>query len=247
MKRVLAISDIHGYIDPLQRLLEEVKYRFEADQLIFLGDYVDRGPDSKAVIELVRQLVKDGLAIALRGNHDQMFLDFLTNRNNDAMADTLFIRNGGMSTIQSYYGLNWFDENNQRGSIARAREFILSNYKHHVEFLRSLPFYHETERHLFVHAGINTRHEDWRRQPKEDFLWIRGEFINNPHSAGKMVVFGHTPTVNIHDNLAIWFSGDKIGIDGGCAFGYQLNCLEITEDGYKTYSVPQKIMTEEAV
>jgi|SRR5690606_12147363 len=80
MERILAISDIHGCCDELNRLLELVKYNFTTDQLILLGDYVDRGFKSKDVIHKIKVLTDEG-AIALRGNHDQMFIDWLVSIN----------------------------------------------------------------------------------------------------------------------------------------------------------------------
>ncbi|WP_010497731.1 metallophosphoesterase family protein [Paenibacillus elgii] len=236
--RTLVISDIHGCYDEFVDLLSVVKYEPTDDELILLGDYCDRGFKSKEVIELILNLHKESNAIALRGNHDQMFLDALNGGD-----DYIFLHNGGVNTIESYCGLNWF-ENYQGFDFNRyleAKKFILKHYKHHIEFLNSLPFYHETEEFIFTHAGLNPFYENWKEQPNDNFLWIRDIFINNLTQVDKTVIFGHTPTINIQDeDCGIWFGGDKIGIDGGCCFGFQMNCLEICEEGYKTHYVESK-------
>jgi serine/threonine protein phosphatase 1 len=232
--RTLIISDIHGCYDEFNALLKQVGYNPYEDQLVLLGDYVDRGQKSKEVVEQIRNLVKDYNVIALRGNHDQMFLDAL---NNDE--DYIFLHNGGIHTIESYCGLNWFEDcggfDYERYIVAK--KFIKSNYGEHIDFLESLPHYHEDDSHIYVHAGLNPSYENWREQPVENFIWIRDIFLNNRTGVDKTVIFGHTPTVNLQETSSIWFSGDKIGVGGGCCFGYALNCLEISQDGYLEYSV----------
>ncbi|WP_054941441.1 hypothetical protein [Paenibacillus ihuae] len=119
----------------------------------------------------------------------------------------------------------------------RIKQWIRPAYKHHLDFLSSLPLYYETEHHLFVHAEIDAALTDWKTQKDYDFIWIREPFYNHPvMNTTKTVVFGHTSTFEFQDNPGIWFSPleDKIGIDGGCAYGEQMNCLEIGDEGYKT-------------
>lgn len=236
MKRTLVISDIHGCYDEFNLLLDTIKYNPDHDKLILLGDYCDRGPKSKEVIEKAMSLVNDHGVVALRGNHDQMFIHALDDRDDD-----LFLYNGGLSTIQSYCGLDWFDPNGfdyQR--YQEAKQFIRKHYKHHIDFLKSLPVYHEDDKYIYVHAGLNPFYSDkWRTQPTENFLWIRDEFINSPTNLDKVVIFGHTPT-SYFDCEGIWFGRDKIGVDCGCVFGYKLGCLEIGEEGYRTYYVPKR-------
>lgn len=232
-KKILAISDIHGCLNEFQSLLKRVKYNPKDFQLILVGDYIDRGPKSRETIDFVRSLREEG-AIVLRGNHDQMFIDFIRK------LDTLILHNGGMMTLKSYHGELPLGQQD----VINCYNVIKNEYIDHIEFLESLPFYHETEDHLFVHAGIDPYFgKDWKSQMlPEEMVWIRDEFIYNDIDIGKTVVFGHTPVINIHQKPDVWFGKNKIGIDGGCAFGYQLNALEIKNvDGkniYKTYSHP---------
>ncbi|TVY09833.1 metallophosphoesterase family protein [Paenibacillus cremeus] len=242
-KRTFVISDIHGCHDEFNKLLKECGYNSKTDHLILLGDYVDRGFKSKEVVSQVMKLVYEDDAIALRGNHDQMFLDIFS----DEPDDYLFLHNGGISTIESYCGLNWFEgyQGFDYMRYLQAKEFILKHYTNHIQFLRSLRCHYEDDNHIYVHAGLHPMYENWKEQPAEHFIWIRDIFLNNKTSVDKMVVFGHTPTVNLHNSAEVWFSEEKIGIDGGCVFGYKLNCLEIIEGSYNTHSVDSRLKRDD--
>ncbi|MNG06831.1 diadenosine tetraphosphatase [compost metagenome] len=112
-------------------------------------------------------------------------------------------------------------------------------YGEHISFLRDLPLYAEDERHLFVHAGIHPDYShNWREQPEREFMYVKEPFWGRPTGLNTKVVFGHTRAAELHGRPSVWFSGDKIGIDGGCAYGQQLNGLEITDSGYAVWSVP---------
>lgn len=234
IKRILGISDIHGCYDELVCLLDKVKYNPAADQLILLGDYTDRGFKSKQVLDKVIQLVEEG-AIALRGNHCQMFLDWLTLT--DDYAAINFFSNGGFQTVESYVGYNWFEAGYEGVRAEEAREYICKHYKDHIELLSKLPYYFETEDFIFVHAGINPHLDDWKQSTKESMIWIREEFLDNLHQQKKFVVHGHTPSKYLHGSHDIFHGDWKIGIDGACAYGGQLNCLEIKDGQLKQYSV----------
>lgn len=198
MSRILAIGDIHGTLDKLQMLLADIYWDPDKDTLLFIGDYVDRGPDSAGVIDhiLGLKLWSENI-ICLRGNHEQLFLDFLEGKNVQS-----FLYNGGQTTIESYGGSD--------GGIPQA----------HYDFLRSLPYYHETDEYIFVHAGLR----DGRRiheQDEHDLLWIREEFIYSDYDHGKRVIYGHTPS------RGPVVQPNKIGIDTGAVYGGYLTCLEI--------------------
>lgn len=232
MGRILVISDIHGMYDEFIQLLKKVEYSSVSDKLVLLGDYTDRGFKSREVIELVRLLVEVNRAVAIRGNHDEMFLKWL--EKGDEYSAFIFFNNGGLATIESYCGLNWFEKGETHET---ARDFILTHYPHHVEFLKSLPIYHETDEYIFVHAGIDPLQEDWKQTPKDEMIWIRDMFFRNKTNLDKVVVFGHTPCVHIHGTDDIYFGVDKIGVDGGCCYGLQLNCLVIEDGEYQMFSV----------
>ncbi|PWW45465.1 MULTISPECIES: metallophosphoesterase family protein [Paenibacillus] len=232
MKRTIMISDIHGCIDQLDQILQLTEYNSTKDKLILLGDYVDRGPNSKEVVDKVIQLVMNHNAIALRGNHDQRLVDLI---NSDSVTvRSKFLEHGGKQTLQSY------DINNEEISdeiLNQAIEFIKTHYYHHNDYISKLPFYHEDKDHIYVHAGLNPNFIDWKNQPEHDFMYIKDEFIRARFDLNKKIIFGHTKTIDIHGTSDIWFSDDKIGIDGGCAYGMQLNCLIFQEESYITEQI----------
>lgn len=203
-RRILTIGDIHGCNDKLKLLLGRVGIDPIHDTLIFLGDYLDRGPDARGVIDTLLDLKeKCPNLICLQGNHESMFLNYYL-RGQD---EELFLYNSGRITLDSY-GLTVAD--------ARAR---IGFPEHHLNFLASLPLRHETEEYLFVHAGLRPGIPIDRQSP-EDLLWIRSEFINARWDFGKTIVFGHTP----FDKPLI--ERNKIGIDTGAVYGGCLTCIE---------------------
>ncbi|WAA10970.1 metallophosphoesterase family protein [Fervidibacillus albus] len=231
--RTLVISDIHGCFDEWMELLDLVNYTIGQDRLILLGDYVDRGPKSKEVIDHVMELAKEEEVIVLKGNHDERFVSLIETGN--PRVREMFFKYGGFETLKSYipdFSMEQFEE---------AVDFIRNEFHHHIEFLNRTKLYFEDERFIYVHAGLNPKFKNWKEQPEKDFYTIREPFLNGSMNTEKRIVFGHTATPLIHESGDIWISGEKIGVDGGCVFGYQLNCLEISPDGKWTqYSVPSK-------
>ncbi len=234
MKRTLVISDIHGCHTSFNDLLTLMKYTPGEDQLLLLGDFVDRGPHSRDVVEQVIRLVRNDGAIAIQGNHDERLVDVVLERSEQSLMK--FSGHGGRQTAESYTGIR---QGPMDAIIVKMRQTIKERYPHHLEFLSRLPYYHEDDHFIYVHAGLNPSYINWKEQPKRDFLYIKGPFLNRPTSVSKTVIFGHTKTIDIHGKPDIWFGNGKIGIDGGCASGHQLNGLEITgPDQLRTYSVP---------
>lgn len=226
MKRILAISDIHGSIDLLEQLLEKVQYHPEKDQLILLGDYVDRGPNAKAVIEKVMELHHEG-AIVLKGNHEDMMLKALTTDEERAWNHWV-VRNGGDKTLQSY----GFEEEELK--INEEKPFqkpVLKNdtLTKHLTFIKSLHPLTELNQYIFVHAGVDPTQSIHETDPYR-LMWIRDEFYEH-YKGDQTVIFGHTPTPHLHKNkknFSIYFGDNQIiGIDGGAVYGGQLNCLSL--------------------
>ncbi|MDQ6421758.1 metallophosphoesterase family protein [Paenibacillus sp. LHD-117] len=234
MKRMVMISDIHGCIQQLDRLLQLIAFHPKEDQLILLGDYVDRGPNSKETVNKVIELVREQGAIALRGNHDQRLVDLI--RNDSHAIRSKFLQHGGAQTIQSYCDLD-LDHDVTDEILDQAIETIRVRYSHHIDFLSDLPLYHEDENHIYVHAGLNPAFANWKEQSEHDFMYIKDPFIRSDFDLGKTVVFGHTRAMAIHGSADVWFGRDKIGIDGGCAYGMQLNGLIYQDEIYKTVRI----------
>ncbi len=212
--RIFAIGDIHGYLNKLEALMRKIKPDPDRDELVFLGDYVDRGPNSKEVVEMVLEIRKAfPRTTCLMGNHEFTLLDYLTYRKDP----WTFFLNGGIETIHSYE--------------LTGEDMESKIPEEHLAFFNSLKPYYETEHYIFVHAGLREGvplHE----QTLDDLVWIRREFIESKQDFGKLVIFGHTPFPKplVHPN--------KIGIDTGAGYGGTLTCLELPGRlFYSTYGV----------
>lgn len=230
MSRILMISDIHGCSKELNELLDKINYDETKDTLILLGDYVDRGPCSKETVDRVMELVKKRNVIALRGNHDQRLVDFILTE--DPLVQNKFVTHGGLQTVQSY--CECIDAYVTQVPLEQFRDHMRMQYMHHIDFLSSLPLYHEDSYHVYVHAGLNPEYMDWKLQPDHDFMYIKSDFHRSKPWTSKRVIFGHTRTSELHDTSDVWFGEGKIGIDGGCAYGQQLNCLIYEAGEYTT-------------
>ncbi|MBI3301215.1 MAG: serine/threonine protein phosphatase [Deltaproteobacteria bacterium] len=209
--RFFIVGDIHACPQELEALLTSLSLQPE-DQLVCLGDYVDRGPGAREVVDLLLGLQADAVCdlTFLKGNHEDMFLDFLGYRGHYGEA---FLFNGGNATVKSY-GLS---------PALTGREAAAELPPAHLEFLLALKTLHPVGETLCVHAGVNPL-RSLEEQSEEELLWIRQEFIFHPHVLPYTVVFGHTPQREVFFDLPY-----KVGIDTGLAYGGKLSCLEVTE------------------
>lgn len=232
MKRILAISDIHGEIDLLEQLLAKAKYDSSKDQLILLGDYVDRGSNSMAVVKKAIELQQKG-AIVLKGNHDDMMIKALTTDDERSWKHWA-VRNGGDHTLNSY-GFTEEDytlKDDETFVKPILHDPILTK---HIDFIQTLPPFVEYGGYIFVHAGVDPN-ITIEETDSYRLMWIRDEFFNH-YKGEKTVIFGHTPAPNLHKekgNFSVYFGDNNIiGIDGGAVYGGQLNCLVLpTMDVY---------------
>jgi serine/threonine protein phosphatase 1 len=208
VERIFAIGDIHGCYDPLVRLLGRIPIDWSRDRLVFMGDYIDRGPQSFEVIEhLIEVQKRHPETVFLKGNHEQMLADYLSGK--DRMT---YLYNGGQQTLDSYL----------RNASAPGRYPIPEA---HLRFFESLQLMFESENYIFVHAGLR-KGLPLERQRPEDLLWIRENFVDTRHSFGKRVVFGHTP----FDEPRV--ESNKIGIDTGAVYGNKLTCVQLPEEEF---------------
>ena len=205
MGNLFAIGDIHGHFDKLTALIEKIPIDFQRDRLVFLGDYIDRGPHSYEVVEYVIGL-KAGhpLTVCLMGNHEEMLLDYLA-----GVDQMTYLLNGGRHTIDNYLTHADLD----------GRQIVPPR---HLAFFNSLEDYFETEDYIFVHAGLQPK-VPLVDQKTRDMRWIRKPFINSRHDFGKQVVFGHT---RLSKPLLM---RNKIGIDTGVAYGGVLTCVQLPD------------------
>lgn len=211
MKRTFAIGDIHGCLNQLEDLLDKIAPTRD-DLVVFLGDYVDRGPKILETVDFLIAFAKEVPCIFLKGNHEQMFLEFLEFGANK----TLFFANGGMRTVQSYMKPDLFTSYSQ---VARTMR------EDHRDFYAGLRWYHEDESYIYVHAGVRPG-IPMERQESQDLMWIRDEFIFSPTGLQKKVVFGHTPFARP------LVKEDKIGIDTGAIYGGVLTAIELPKETF---------------
>ena len=230
-----AIGDIHGQL----AMLDGALARIEADggpdaRIVFLGDYTDRGPDSRGVLDRLTAGQEEGRDwITLLGNHDRMFAWFMedTPRHDPHLLvgyHWLHDRLGGTETLDSY-GLQFDDRTRLEDLHARAKGAVP---RRHVDFLRSLKPMHETPEIAFVHAGIHPG-VPLAKQSENDLIWIRQSFHNYSGRHPKLIVHGHTPV----DRPGHY--GNRINLDGGAGYGRPLSaavfegrsCWLLTEYG----------------
>lgn len=205
MERIFAVGDIHGCSSKLEDIMKLMDIDAKNDMLVFMGDYIDRGKDPKGVVDIVlnlRERIKK--VVCLLGNHEQMFLDYLS----DDKFKKFFLANGGESTIASY------------GFVKTDEGMKVNVPDSHMQFFKSLLPYYETNDYIFVHAGLKPD-IPLEKQEVEDLIWIRHEFIRSPCDFGKTVVFGHTPLARP------LIDSNKIGIDTGAAYGGKLTCVQL--------------------
>jgi serine/threonine protein phosphatase 1 len=209
--RLYAIGDIHGRADLLDRMLkliEQDRVGHAATQtvLVFLGDYIDRGRDSKAVVSrLIDGLPADVTPVFLKGNHEDLLLKFL----DQPYLGLNWLRNGGDWTLMSYGARAETIRNAYRsaaGLIEARAVFKDLLPEGHEAFYRSLKLFYRAGEYFFVHAGVRPG-VGLEAQSAGDMLWIRTEFLNHRGDLGAVVVHGHTPEQEPQDLR------NRIGID----------------------------------
>lgn len=217
-----AIGDVHGCVEQLRIALDwcadDALQNGTKGRVHLLGDYVDRGPSSKEVVEL---LIAGPQAShmswhPLKGNHDDMFSSVWFDPSHKLA--TAWWEHGGQQTLQSY---GW---NPLYNSIPDTLDEFVP--KEHAEFLRSLPMTAETDTHIYVHAGLKPG-VDLEKQLLHDMMWIRGEFNHSSHDFGKVVVYGHTP-----DGKNPCDHGNRIAMDSGCFASGVLSILAVDDCGH---------------
>lgn len=208
----IAIGDIHGCLAPLRRLIDRLP---EDKPLIFLGDYVDRGPDSAGVLGYLQRLSRERRCLFLKGNHEDLMLNAIA----DPKAIDLWLLNGGGATLRSY-GISA----REWRAMPDRSEFLAGDRA----FLNRLEPYAEDERTIFVHAGIDLREPDMSRQKPQVLLWIREPFfLSREPWAGKQIIFGHTPTQSMGlRGGEIFHQRSFYGIDTGCVYGGALTAID---------------------
>ncbi|MBN9886672.1 metallophosphoesterase [Salipiger abyssi] len=218
MPPIFAVGDIHGQLSQLQQALDYIVEDPEAGApVVFLGDFVDRGPESSAVIETLMRGQSLGLSwICLMGNHDRFFLRYLENpfyqdpqtRNPHFYTDPPI---GGDKTLASY----GVDADPRRDPKEIHADAVAAVPQAHRDWLAALPRVYETEQQIFVHAGLRPG-VPIAEQSEDDLLWIRRAFLNDTRDYGRLVVHGHTAIDVPH------LYANRLNMDGGAGYGNPL-------------------------
>jgi serine/threonine protein phosphatase 1 len=227
--KTFVVGDIHGRCAQLLNLLDMLPRDPKTDTLVFLGDLIDRGADAPGCVEHIMKLCAESpeRVICLRGNHEQMLMDFLEGH------ATIWLTpvTGGERTFEQYTGQSVRVYNEQDFEEMR-RAFADSFPIEHLEFMQGLPFYYEDEHAIYVHAGL-----DEGKHPSESsrmsLLWMRDmDFYKNYR--GKPCVFGHTPTplLPLRGRLGrhgIYISHSAVGLDTGYNHASPLSCISLPD------------------
>ena len=239
MNRTFAIGDIHGDAEALFRLFATFPELDETDTIVFVGDYLDRGPQSKEVVAFVRELPSQVAArvVALRGNHEDAWLRVIDRGWPEFI---LPAGNGCLATMRSYR--DEVPPEDRAGTAAdELRDLFSGSFfpEDVVAWMRELPHYYEDERAIYVHAGLPRQGDEFphprdARNPTA-LLWCRDESFFRSYN-GKLVIFGHTSTELLPPELSsytsedptdIWAGPCTIGLDTGAGKGGWLTGLEL--------------------
>jgi serine/threonine protein phosphatase 1 len=200
VSRSFAITDIHGCSNTFKALVEEVIGLTKSDKLYLLGDYIDRGPDSKGVLDYIMLLSENGYQVfAIKGNHEEMLIDAYESERNAE----IWLFNGGEATLKSF-------------NVS----FIEEIPEVYIHFLRSLPSYIETDAFIMVHAGLNFN-IPFPLEDEEAMFWLRNFEVDIKKTQGRGVIHGHTPVslLKIQESIRLYPVNHKINLDNGCVFG----------------------------
>jgi len=235
--KTFVVGDIHGRCAQLLNLLEMLPRDPTTDTLVFLGDLIDRGADAPGCVDHILKMSAENpeRVICLRGNHEQMLMDFLDGINNIWLTPVT----GGERTFEQYTGRSVrVDSERDLEDLRHALEDSLPH--EHLEFMQSTRYYHEDDFAIYVHAGL-----DEGKHPSESsttsLLWMRDmDFYKNYR--GKPCVFGHTPTplLPLRGRLGrhgIYISHSAVGLDTGYNHSSPLSCLSLPDFSlYQTFA-----------
>lgn len=238
------IGDIHGCIKTLDRLINAIEKRFSNVHYISLGDIIDRGPGICDVIKLTMELEQAGRLEMVRGNHEDVFIDFIDETNDYNHANWLTY--GGRETLACISGSDVLLSHSSLVSGSDYREFA----EPYMEFLKSADFKISREysrnRFMFSHAGIGPSRgvshmvHEFQMRPNYLFMWSRDTWHSTQQYFGYTMVHGHTPVTEVdgHSSPHKPFVNKNgrgelvsISLDTGCVYGYSLSAMIIDEEG----------------
>lgn len=233
LARTLVVGDIHGKLGLFNRLLVEMRYDPEVDRLVLIGDLVDRGEDSRGVVERAIALKEEApeRVTVLRGNHEQMMIEWIGDP--EGPGAELWYFNGGIETLRSY--------------MTGDGDFAMPRY--HFDFLTNLPTWHEDEHGIYVHAALPEAKDGRFLHPAEEpnnpeLIWSRNTAFFNGYQ-GKTVVIGHTITgLFFGRREEVWIRDDLIGVDTGAFMSGVLSAVELPSR--QVYRVREEVSRDDA-
>lgn len=254
-KKVFVISDIHGFYTELRDCLDKAGYDENNDNhvLVVLGDLFDRGRESTLVYEYLKRLSDEGKAMVLKGNHDQMFIDYL---DGTRVTPFNYIYNGTDETFADFLHEtapfeSWSLLTNNEATwksfamwLEIARKEINQEYPELLKWLKSRPYYCETENYIMTHGAIDTEAEDWHEPnvPWKKLIWDNGSFFGKKiTNTNKTVVIGHFGSSHLRELYGLDFDKDPceilkrddgriIAIDGTTILTHKINVLVIEDE-----------------
>jgi len=240
MDRTVVIGDIHGDLDHLERLLAKLPALDHGDTVVFLGDYVDRGPQSAGVIARVESLraTMPGRCVTLRGNHEDAWLRSLEDPNPGFLMPE---QNGCRQTMRSLTNCEGLGDYELMMRLLQPRSWFPPELH---EWMQRLPTWYEDAHAIYVHAGLEGEGSTWLHPSlghSRNLMWCREpDFFR--HYRGKRLIFGHTLTSELpldhlsffakifDDRTDVWMRGDLVGIDTGCGKGGYLSAIELPSE-----------------
>ncbi|HYP25094.1 MAG TPA: metallophosphoesterase family protein [Blastocatellia bacterium] len=226
------IGDVHARSNLLDQLLRDVPWDYRRDKIVFLGDLIDRGSDAPGVVDRIMKLVEENPnVVVLRGNHEQMLLDCLEYGD----LQWLIPENGGLATLTGY-GIDL-------AQLQDISDIVIP--EEHIEFFKGLPYYHEDEQAIYVHAGLIPG-EHPRETDPDVLLWTRDSDFHKGYD-GKLCFFGHTPTQYLpkegrNRRFGIYVSGGCVGIDTSGEKDSPLSCIQV--ESFTLYQAHPSGVTE---
>jgi len=242
-----SIGDVHGRYDLLrylhEKIMEHSKQFDEVHTIVMLGDYIDRGPDSKQVIDfLITEPFTDFKHVYLKGNHEDMMIKSLYSDEETVIYDVykqdmynarnIFLGNGGTTTLESF-GVEYIRLMNDKESL----DHVFLPY---LPFFMGLEYYYDVNGYYFVHAGI-VPGVPLDQQDPNAVLWIRDRFLNNTDDHGRLIIHGHTPTTTRGMGAHPEVKPNRINIDT-CAYRTGILTAVCLDEAH--LRVPEFISTE---